>query len=293
MTNNLNGFLVIDKPSNYTSRDVVNIVSKYFHTKKVGHTGTLAPLATGILIITLGKYTKLTELVTNYDKEYIAQLTLGIQTDTYDIEGKIIKEKNASHITKVLESSVGKQQQIPPIYSAIKVNGKKLYNYARNNEEVILPKKNINIKNITLLSDPTQTNNKINFAIKCQVTKGTYIRSLCHDLGVKLNVPATMSGLRRTRNGEFDLQNSFTIDEVRAGHFDLISMLDALRHYDMVENDEIVKKAMNGMKISLLMIKEVLGKLPAKIIVCHKGELVAIYLRDDELHCYKAGRVWK
>lgn len=108
MTNNLNGFLVIDKPSNYTSRDVVNIVSKYFHTKKVGHTGTLDPLATGILIITLGKYTKLSELVTNYDKEYIAQLTLGIQTDTYDIEGKIIKEKKCQSYNKTRNKRLSK-----------------------------------------------------------------------------------------------------------------------------------------------------------------------------------------
>ncbi len=252
MTNNLNGFLVIDKPSNYTSRDVVNIVSKYFHTKKVGHTGTLAPLATGILIITLGKYTKLTELVTNYDKEYIAQLTLGIQTDTYDIEGKIIKEKNASHITKqeikdCLNHFIGPQIQEVPIYSAVKVNGKKLYNYARNNEEVILPKKNINIKNITLLSDPTQTNNKINFAIKCQVTKGTYIRSLVNDIGNYLSTGAIMTALRRTKQGSFTLTDAYTLDEITKGKYKILKIKDVIKNIQIIKIDNTnASKIKNG-----------------------------------------------
>ena len=252
MTNNLNGFLVIDKPSNYTSRDVVNIVSKYFHTKKVGHTGTLDPLATGILIITLGKYTKLTELVTNYDKEYIAQLTLGIQTDTYDIEGKIIKEKNASHITKqeikdCLNHFIGPQIQEVPIYSAVKVNGKKLYNYARNNEEVILPKRNINIKNITLLSDPTQTNNKINFAIKCQVTKGTYIRSLVNDIGNYLSTGAIMTALRRTKQGSFTLTDAYTLDEITKDKYKILKIKDVIKDIQTIKIDNTnASKIKNG-----------------------------------------------
>lgn len=252
MTNNLNGFLVIDKPSNYTSRDVVNIVSKYFHTKKVGHTGTLDPLATGILIITLGKYTKLTELVTNYDKEYIAQLTLGIQTDTYDIEGKIIKEKNASHITKqeikdCLNHFIGPQIQEVPIYSAVKVNGKKLYNYARNNEEVILPKKNINIKNITLLSEPTQTNNRINFAIKCQVTKGTYIRSLVNDIGNYLSTGAIMTSLRRTKQGSFTLTDAYTLDEITKGKYKILKIKDVIKNIQIIKIDNTnASKIKNG-----------------------------------------------
>lgn len=240
MTNNLNGFLVIDKPSNYTSRDVVNVISKYFHTKKVGHTGTLDPLATGILIITLGKYTKLTELVTNYDKEYIAQITLGIQTDTYDIEGKIIKEKNASHITKqeikdCLNHFIGPQIQEVPIYSAVKVNGKKLYNYARKGEEVILPKKNINIKNITLLSEPTQKSNKINFAIKCQVTKGTYIRSLVNDIGNYLSTGAIMTALRRTKQGSFTLNDAYTLDEITKGKYKILKIKDVIKDIQTIK----------------------------------------------------------
>lgn len=294
----MNGLLVINKQQGVTSHDVVNDIRHIFKTKQVGHLGTLDPLATGVLVICIGDATKLVQFLENVNKEYECEVTLGIETNSYDITGEVVKTENITSLNEkeiddALASFLGKSMQLPPIYSAIKKNGKKLYEYARKNQDVEISPREIEVSTIKRISDVIYSDNTAKFSFKVTVSKGTYIRSLCHDLGVKLNVPATMSGLRRTRNGEFDLQNSFTIDEVRAGHFDLISMLDALRHYDMVENDEIVKKAMNGMKISLLMIKEVLGKLPAKIIVCHKGELVAIYLRDDELHCYKAGRVWK
>lgn len=294
----MNGLLVINKQQGVTSHDVVNDIRHIFKTKQVGHLGTLDPLATGVLVICIGDATKLVQFLENVNKEYECEVTLGIETNSYDITGEVVKTENITSLNEkeiddALASFLGKSMQLPPIYSAIKKNGKKLYEYARKNQDVEISPREIEISTIKRISDVIYSDNKAKFSFKVTVSKGTYIRSLCHDLGVKLNVPATMSGLRRTRNGEFDLQNSFTIDEVRAGHFDLISMLDELRHYDMVENDEIVKKAMNGMKISLLMIIEVLGKLPAKIIVCHKGELVAIYLRDDELHCYKAGRVWK
>lgn len=294
----MNGLLVINKQQGVTSHDVVNDIRHIFKTKQVGHLGTLDPLATGVLVICIGDATKLVQFLGNVNKEYECEVTLGIETNSYDITGEVVKTENITSLNEkeiddALASFLGKSMQLPPIYSAIKKNGKKLYEYARKNQDVEISPREIEVSTIKRISDVIYSDNKAKFIFKVTVSKGTYIRSLCHDLGVKLNVPATMSGLRRTRNGEFDLQNSFTIDEVRAGHFDLISMLDALRHYDMVENDEIVKKAMNGMKISLLMIKEVLGKLSAKIIVCHKGELVAIYLRDDELHCYKAGRVWK
>lgn len=294
----MNGLLIINKQQGVTSHDVVNDIRHIFKTKQVGHLGTLDPLATGVLVICIGDATKLVQFLENVNKEYECEVTLGIETNSYDITGEVVKTENITilnekEIDDALNSFLGKSMQMPPIYSAIKKNGKKLYEYARKNQDVEISPREIEVSTIKRISDVVYSDNKAKFSFKVTVSKGTYIRSLCHDLGVKLNVPATMSGLKRTRNGEFDLQNSFTIDEVRVGQFNLISMLDALRDYDMVENDEIVKKAMNGMKISLLMIKEVLGKLPSKIVICHKSELVAIYLRDDELHCYKAGRVWK
>ena len=294
----MNGLLIINKQQGVTSHDVVNDIRHIFKTKQVGHLGTLDPLATGVLVICIGDATKLVQFLENVNKEYECEVTLGIETNSYDITGEVVKTENITNLNEkeiddALNSFLGKSMQLPPIYSAIKKNGKKLYEYARKNQDVEISPREIEVSTIKRTSVVVYSDNKAKFSFKVTVSKGTYIRSLCHDLGVKLNVPATMSGLKRTRNGEFDLQNSFTIDEVRAGQFNLISMLDALRDYDMVENDEIFKKAMNGMKISLLMIKEVLGNLPPKIVICHKGELVAIYLRDDELHCYKAGRVWK
>ena len=141
----MNGVLVVDKPKNCTSRDVVNTICKKFHIKKVGHTGTLDPLATGVLIILIGKYTNLVEVVTAYDKIYEAEITLGALTDTLDITGNIIKEEKAIFTKEKIEESlkkmVGTYNQTVPIYSAVKINGKKLYEYARNNEEVELPKR--------------------------------------------------------------------------------------------------------------------------------------------------------
>ena len=153
----MSGIIVINKPSNYTSRDIVNIVSRELHTKKVGHTGTLDPMATGVLVVCAGEATKLVELITDTYKEYEAEITLGILTDTLDSEGNILKEEDVSftkeEITKAISSMKGKYIQEVPIYSAIKVNGKKLYEYAREGIEVTLPKREVDIKEIELISD--------------------------------------------------------------------------------------------------------------------------------------------
>ena len=147
----MNGILVVNKPAGYTSRDVVNLLNKTFETKKIGHTGTLDPLATGVLVVCLGKYTKLVDKITCYDKEYIATCILGIETDTLDNTGKILNTMQ-THITKnqietTLNKFIGSYEQEVPKYSAIKINGKKLYEYARENIEVKLPKRNVIINN--------------------------------------------------------------------------------------------------------------------------------------------------
>ncbi len=294
----MNGLLVINKSQGVTSHDVVNEIRHLFKTKQVGHLGTLDPIATGVLVICLNDATKLGQFLENVSKEYECEVTLGVETNSYDITGEVVETKKVDYISEqvvdeALVRFLGKSMQMPPIYSAIKKNGKKLYEYARKNQEVEISPREIEVSSIKRISDIKYENNVAKFTFKVTVSKGTYLRSLCHDLGVKLNVPATMSKLKRTRNGEFCLQNSFTIDEVKNGCFKLISMLDALPQYDKVENDEVIKKARHGMKISFFMIKDILGKLPSKIVICQNDELVAIYLRDDELHCYKAGRVWK
>jgi len=174
----MNGIVLINKEKGKTSRDVVNLLSKKFNTRKVGHAGTLDPLATGLLIIGINNGTKILELLTMDEKEYIATVKIGIQTDTYDITGNIIEEKKDFSIDKeylenTLKSFIGKYYQEVPKYSAVKINGKKLYEYARNGEEIELPKRFVEIKEIELLEFKEDE-----FKFKVLVSKGTYIRSL-------------------------------------------------------------------------------------------------------------------
>ena len=210
----MNNIIVINKEKGYTSRDIVNIAQKVYKTKKVGHTGTLDPIAEGVLIICMNKALKVAEFITSDIKEYIATLTLGFETDTLDITGKTIytssKKVNKEEIQKVLNDFIGKYNQEVPKYSAVKVNGKKLYEYARNNIDVKLPKKEVTIYNIELISDITD--NK--FKIKCLVSKGTYIRSLIRDIGRKLETYATMDSLIRTKQGEIDISMTSSIKEL-------------------------------------------------------------------------------
>src|SRR5574344_66818 len=213
----MDGILIIDKPKDYTSRDVVNVVGKKFHTKKIGHTGTLDPLATGVLVVCLNKGTKLVELLSSLDKEYIATFEFGTLTDTLDNTGNILKDENVKiekeDLEKVLAKMIGKYNQVVPIYSAIKVNGKKLYEYARNNEEVELPVHNVDIYDLELL-DFYDQNFKPYAKIRCHVSKGTYIRSLGNDIANYLNTNAIMTDLRRGKQGKFLIENAMKLDEI-------------------------------------------------------------------------------
>ena len=243
--------IAIDKPKDYTSRDIVNIVSKKLNTKKVGHTGTLDPLATGILVICTNKYLKLVENLMNHDKEYIAEVELGIETDTLDITGNILnkkdKEINKEELVKVLDSFLGKSIQEVPKYSAVKVNGKKLYEYARNNIEVELPKKEIEIYSIELL-DFNNNNNK--FTFKCHVSKGTYIRSLIRDIGYKLDTYACMTNLRRTKLGKVTLEDINTLNDIENNNIKELYPIDILElDKEIITDDKIITKIKNGCKL--------------------------------------------
>lgn len=242
----MTGILLINKPEGITSRDVVNIAIKKLGTKKIGHTGTLDPLATGVMVLCIGKATKLVDLLTSNDKEYIAEVTLGIKTDTLDISGKILEKKdidiNKEQIIDALNSFLGKYDQEVPIYSAVKINGKKLYEYARNNEEVILPKKEVYIKKIELLS--FENNDQIKFSFKCLVSKGTYIRSLIRDICDKLGVIGTMSKLCRTKQGKFSLENCCNIDNISIDK--LIDIKNVLEIPNEVVSDNLKYKILNG-----------------------------------------------
>lgn len=211
----MDGIILINKQKGYTSHDVVNKI-KHILKEKVGHTGTLDPNATGLLPILVGKGTKLSYYLINHDKEYIVTLELGIKTDTADSEGRIVEKQDIeekilekSNIENVLKSFIGKQMQVPPMYSAIKVNGKKLYEYARNNIQIDIQSREIEIYDIKLI----EINEKdIKFLVKC--SKGTYIRSLCEDIAKKLGTIGFMKELNRTKVGIFDIKDSIKIDEL-------------------------------------------------------------------------------
>ena len=213
----MNGIIVINKSKGCTSHDIVYKVKKMFN-EKVGHTGTLDPMAEGVLPILIGKGTLLSKYLINHDKKYIVKLQLGIKTDTADSEGKIIEEHQVNtellskeNITNVLISFIGKQEQIPPIYSAIKVNGKKLYEYARKGQEVELKPRQIEIYDINLISYSLEEK-QIEFEVFCG--KGTYIRSLCEDIAKKFETVGYMKSLKRIQVGEFKIENSVKIDEL-------------------------------------------------------------------------------
>lgn len=210
----MNGILIVNKPKQYTSHDVVAKVKKICK-EKVGHTGTLDPMATGVLPLLLGQGTKLSKYLINHDKTYIATIQLGQKTDTLDSEGNIIEEKSVdkstwdkARIQQTLETLEGKQVQTPPMYSAIKVNGKKLYEYARKGQEVEIPTRKITIYSIEL-KQIKKEKNIIIFDVYC--SKGTYIRTLCEDIAKKLNTIGYMQNLLRIQVGEFNIKDSITL----------------------------------------------------------------------------------
>ena len=212
----MNKIVNILKPTGMTSHDVVSRVRKILNIKKVGHTGTLDPDASGVLPICIGKATKVSELILNKDKSYICELTLGITTDTYDSSGSIIKrfdnfKVNEIDIKNAFNSQRGEIEQLPPIYSALKVNGKKMCDLARSGkaDEIVVKARKVNIKELNMLSI---NDNKIMFYVKC--SKGTYVRSICHDIGEYLGCGGHMSFLLRTSSGRFNLENAITLEEL-------------------------------------------------------------------------------
>ena len=271
----MDGILLINKPSGITSRDVVNTVSKKLQTRKVGHTGTLDPLATGVLVICVGKATKLVKYLTDTYKEYEAEVILGIKTDTADITGEVLKEesviKSKEEIENALKEMQGTYLQTVPIYSAVKVEGKKLYEYARKNIQVELPKRNVEIKNIDLL-DYRVEDEKTVFRFKTTVSKGTYIRSLVEDIALKLNTVGTMSKLTRTKQGRFTLSECSNIDD----ELKLISIKDALKDFYIVEvTEELEPKICNGAILDNIYKKD--------LIVFEKNDtILAVYKKYDK-----------
>ena len=259
----MNGIVNVNKPTGITSHDVVYRLRKILNIKKIGHTGTLDPDAEGVLPMCVGKGTKIADELTAKEKQYLAELTLGITTDTQDISGKVLKTRavtsSREEIANAIMSFVGEIEQIPPMYSAIKVNGRKLYELAREGKTVEMPPRAVTVYNIEIMDIDT-VNNKVIFLVDC--SKGTYIRTLCHDIGEKLGCGGVMSKLKRTRSGDFRIEESYALEQIeemaKRGDFSFLKSIDsALSKYEkVVLADKNAKRLCNGVKIKVAGIPE-------------------------------------
>ena len=256
----MNGIILINKEKGCTSHDVVYKVKKLTNSK-VGHTGTLDPNATGVLPLLIGEATKISKYLINHDKEYEVVLELGKKTSTADVEGEVIKEKEVpaeifeeQHVKEILKTFIGKQEQVPPIYSAIKVNGKKLYEYARKGQEVKLEPRKIEIYDIELLNI-NKDEKQISFRVKC--SKGTYIRSLCEDIAEKLGTVGLMKELKRTVVGDFKIENAITVEELKEkieneDYTYIISIEEIFKENDRIDlKSQNYSKYVNGVKLDI------------------------------------------
>ena len=276
----MNGILLVNKPNGITSRDVVNKVGKILGTKKVGHTGTLDPMATGVLVLCIGTATKLVEILTSTTKEYEAEMILGIKTDTYDITGNILEDnsviKTEEEIKKALNSMQGSYEQEVPIYSAVKIDGKKLYEYAREEKEVTLPKRTVTISNIEML-DIKEEQSHTKFSFKCKVSKGTYIRSLICDIAANLDTVGCMTGLNRTKQGNFTLEQCYTLEQIEQGDFTLLDIKECLSEFNKIQVDgKLLIAIKNGAVITNRWNED------AILFVDKEDNLVALYKKYDK-----------
>lgn len=284
----MNGILVVNKPYGYTSRDIVNIISKKFNTKKVGHTGTLDPIATGVLVIPIGNALKVAELLTAEKKEYIAKVILGYETDMLDITGTEIKRNkpicSKEEIERVLKSFIGKSKEEVPMYSAVKVGGKKLYEYARGGIKVTPPTKEIEVYSLELIDNPIYFEDTIEFTIKCEVSKGTYIRSLIRDIAYKLGTYGTMKELERIKQGIFSIDNAYSLEEIAKDNYKLLSIKEALPSIEVTKvDDNLLKKIKNGQVLDSFFEEDI------SLIVDKNSHEVAIYrhIEDGKVKPFK------
>ena len=250
----MDGIVIINKPKNCTSHDIVQQAKKILN-EKVGHTGTLDPMATGVLPLLIGKGTLCSKYLINHDKIYQVQLTLGSKTDTADREGKIIEKKEIfqntfqkEEVQKVLQSFLGKQEQMPPMYSAIKVKGKKLYEYARKGQTVEIQPRSIEIYDIKLLKIKEEEK-QIEFQVAC--SKGTYIRSLCEDMAERLNTVGHMSELKRTQVGNFSISQTISLQQLKEGKISYITIEELFQDKEaiLMEKHRLLL-FLNGVKLT-------------------------------------------
>lgn len=278
---NYSALLLVNKEKAMTSFDVVNEISHLFGIKRVGHTGTLDPLAEGVLIVAIGKATKVVELLTATYKEYIATVKLGIKTDTADITGQILETApipDLSNLSLTLQKFQKTYLQEVPIYSAVKVGGKKLYEYARNGENVVLPKKEVTIKEIELLHSQQDS-----FTFRTVVSKGCYIRSLITDIATALHTVATMSSLLRTKQGLIDIKSTASLEMIKNKKFKTYQIDEVLELPVVKLEPKLEKKVMTGQKL-----KNTFNIKDKVIFKNQNNQILGIYeCQDNQLIVWK------
>lgn len=278
-----NGIINIDKPQCITSHDVVDAIKKIFPNEKVGHTGTLDPLATGVLPILIGEATKLSDKLTSDSKKYSVKMLLGVETDTYDITGRIVfasvLDKDEIYIKERIKRFIGKQQQYPPKYSAIKVEGKRLYQYARENKNVEIKPREIEIYDIDNIKVNVDSK-EVSFDIEC--SKGTYIRSLVNDIGKKIGCGATMTELRRLRAGNFTVEDSIPLyDFLQLDYLDMLDKIVSIEEYyeenkKITLNDDELGRFLNGVKMEVESSDQI-------VRVYNKGKYIGLGTVEDKV----------
>lgn len=292
--NNIHGVIPVDKPAGMTSHDVIYKMRRVLGTKKVGHTGTLDPSVTGVLPIVIGDATKLTEILQERDKQYIATVTLGHTTDTEDATGETLETKEAAEgsVTKedvlaVIEQFKGDYNQTVPLYSSVRVNGRKLYWYAHEGIEVERPSRTVKIKSLELTSDIRYKDGEISFDIDVTCSKGTYIRTLAVDIGKALGYPAHMSYLRRTGSCGFTIDQAVKLDDLRDGTvkaepIPIINVLDGILKFD-IKDEDLLFQITHGQKVVKSDILTMLGLTELDTILFARGEMpLGIYKTHPE-----------
>lgn len=278
----MNGILLINKPKGFSSHDVVAKLRGILKTRKIGHTGTLDPDATGLLVLGINKGTKIMKYLNNDEKIYEATVCIGKSTDTLDRVGEVIDSKAVSkidNIDEIINSFKGIYTQTPPMYSAIKYKGKRLYEYARKGVVIDdIPSRDITVFDIKRTSEITYKDDCAYVNYTVHASKGLYVRTLSYDIGKKLGYPAYNENLNRVQAGIFNLKDSYTFEDVEKGNYQLISLPDSLKDLEtLVINDEISHHVKNGMAISLKQFK----KPAVTKIIDQNGNLLAIYDKHE------------
>ncbi|MFR1707873.1 MAG: tRNA pseudouridine(55) synthase TruB [Clostridium sp.] len=278
------GVLNINKPLGISSFEVVRKIKKLAGEKKVGHGGTLDPEASGVLPVCIGKATKAIDFIMEGEKEYIAKVKLGVVTDTYDREGKVLREGNVNfteeEIIKAIHKFEGSIDQVPPMYSALKQNGKKLYELAREGKEVYREPRNITIYSIDILSIDSPI-----IEIKVRCSKGTYIRSLCYDIGEELGCGAMMWELKRTATGTFTIENSVDLKELTESNISnyIVSLDEIFNKFPkLVVNEKFERLILNGVTINDRTLLNRIEKFCKYAVYNNSDKLIGIGLESDE-----------